>query len=54
MPAFDIRISGSDWTRLRKHCAPSFRGRQDTEIGVSRLGRSVCWESARQEEHFGS
>lgn len=39
MPEFDLRIRESDWYRLRKHCAPSFRGKRDTETGAIGLLR---------------
>ena len=49
MPALDIRISGSDWARLRQHCAPSFRGRRDTEIGaIGLLGKRMVGANLRQ------
>jgi hypothetical protein len=49
MPALDIRIRSSDWARLRQHCAPSFRGRQDTEIGaIGLLGKRTVGGSLRQ------
>ena len=42
MPEFNLRIRESDWARLRKHCAPSFRGRKDTEIGaIGLLGKRM-------------
>jgi hypothetical protein len=42
MPEFDLRIRDSDWARLRKHCAPSFRGLKDTEIGaIGLLGKRM-------------
>lgn len=40
MPEFDLRMSAADWSRLRKLCAPSFRGRRDTETGaIGLLGK---------------
>jgi len=40
MPRINVRISAPDWARIRKLCAPSFRGRRDTEIGaIGLLGR---------------
>lgn len=40
MPKIDIRIREADWKRLKKDCAPSFRGRRDTEFGaIGLLGR---------------
>lgn len=48
MPGFNLRIRESDWARLRKHCAPSFRGRQDTEIGViGLLGKRMIGANLR-------
>jgi hypothetical protein len=34
MPEFSLRIREGEWDRLRKLCAPSFRGRRDTEFGA--------------------
>jgi hypothetical protein len=34
MAGFNLRIPESDWERLRKLCAPSFRGRRATETGA--------------------
>jgi hypothetical protein len=49
MPEFDLRIRESDWIRLRKHCAPSFRGRKDTEIGaIGLLGRRAVGGALRE------
>ncbi|HWZ30762.1 MAG TPA: ThiF family adenylyltransferase [Bryobacteraceae bacterium] len=43
MPGFNLRIRETDWVRLRKHCAPSFRGRKDTEIGaIGLLGKRAA------------
>jgi hypothetical protein len=40
MPELNLRISAADWDRLRKHCAPSFRGHRDTEYGaIGLLGK---------------
>jgi len=40
MPELNLRISAADWDRLRKHCAPSFRGKRDTEYGaIGLLGK---------------
>ena len=40
MPELNLRISATDWDRLRKHCAPSFRGHRDTEYGaIGLLGK---------------
>lgn len=49
MPEFDLRIRESDWIRLRKHCAPSFRGRKDTEIGaIGLLGKRTVGGALRE------
>ena len=49
MQEFDLRIRESDWTRLRSHCAPSFRGRRDTEIGaVGLLGKRMIGARLRE------
>lgn len=49
MPEFDMRIRESNWIRLRKHCAPSFRGRKDTEIGViGLLGKRAVGGALRE------
>lgn len=34
MPGINLRIAESVWQRLRRHVAPSFRGRRDTEYGA--------------------
>jgi len=40
MPGINLRIADRAWERLRKHCAPSFKGRRDTEFGaIGVLGR---------------
>jgi len=40
MPELNLRIFAPDWERLRKHCAPSFRGGRHTEYGaVGLLGK---------------
>lgn len=40
MPELNLRISATDWDRLRKHCAPSFRGDRNTEYGaIGLLGK---------------
>ena len=42
MPGINLRIADAVWERLRKHCAPSFRGRRDTEFGaIGIIGRRV-------------
>ena len=49
MPEFDLRIRESDWVRLRKHCAPSFRGQKDTEIGaIGLLGKRMARGALRE------
>lgn len=49
MPEFDLRIRESDWVRLRKHCAPSFRGRKDIEIGaIGLLGKRMIGATLRE------
>jgi hypothetical protein len=49
MPEFDLRIRESDWVRLRKHCAPSFRGRKDTEIGaIGLMGKRMIGATLRE------
>ena len=49
MPEFNLRIRESDWARLRKHCAPSFRGRKDTEIGaIGLLGKRMMGAELRE------
>ena len=49
MPEFDFRIRESDWARLRKHCAPSFRGRKDIEIGaIGLLGKRMIGATLRE------
>lgn len=49
MPEFDLRIRESDWTRLRKYCAPSFRGNRDTEIGaIGLLGKRTVGATLRE------
>ena len=49
MPGFDLRIRESDWGRLRKHCAPSFRGRKDTEIGaIGLFGKRMIGAELRE------
>jgi hypothetical protein len=49
MPGFDLRIRESDWARLRKHCAPSFRGRKDTEVGaIGLLGKRMIGGELRE------
>ena len=49
MPEFDLRIRESDWSRLRRHCAPSFRGRKDTEIGaIGLLGKRSAGGKLRE------
>jgi len=49
MPEFDLRIAAADWERLRKHCAPSFRGRRDTEYGAIGLLGKRCVTGAIRE-----
>lgn len=40
MAGFNLRIPATEWNRLRKHCASSFRGRRDTEHGaIGLLGK---------------
>lgn len=49
MPEFDLRIRESDWVRLRKLCAPSFRGRRDTEMGaIGLLGKRMIGTTLRE------
>jgi hypothetical protein len=49
MPEFNLRIPEADWSRLRKLCAPSFRGRRDTEIGaIGLLGRRSVGGTLRE------
>jgi hypothetical protein len=49
MHEFDLRIRESDWARLRKHCAPSFRGRKDTEIGaIGLVGKRMFGRNLRE------
>jgi hypothetical protein len=49
MPGFKLRISAADWARLRKVCAPSFRGRRDTETGaIGLLGRRSVGGALRE------
>jgi len=42
MQELNLRITGADWERLRKHCAPSFRTRRDTEYGAIGLLGKRC------------
>lgn len=40
MHELNLRIADADWERLRKHCAPSFRGKRNTEYGaIGLLGK---------------
>jgi hypothetical protein len=49
MPEFNLRIRAADWARLRRHCAPSFRGRKDTEVGaVGFLGKRTVGGKVRE------
>lgn len=49
MPELDLRILESDWTLLRKHCAPSFRGKKDTETGaICLLGKRTVEGTLRE------
>jgi hypothetical protein len=45
MPELELRVAAMDWERLRKHCAPSFRGRRDTEHGAIGLLGKRCAEA---------
>jgi hypothetical protein len=50
MPGINLRIAEAAWDRLRKHCAPSFRGRRDTEFGaIGVVGRRVSGEGTLRE-----
>jgi hypothetical protein len=50
MPGINLRISDEAWERLRKHCAPSFRGRRDTELGaIGVLGRRQSTDGTLRE-----
>lgn len=37
MPKIDLRVTEQDWRAIRKHCASSFRGKRDTELGALAL-----------------
>ncbi len=49
MPELNLRMASTDWERLRKHCAPSFRGRRNTEYGVIGLLGKRCVGGAMRE-----
>jgi len=49
MPGPNLRMAATDWERLRKHCAPSFRGRRDTEGGAIGLLGKRCVKNATHE-----
>jgi len=49
MPEFNLRIPAAEWQHLRKHCARSFRGRRDTELGVvGLLGKRMVGRELRE------
>jgi len=49
MAEFSLRIPAADWTRLRTHCAPSFRGRRDRETGaIGLLGKRTIAGNLRE------
>jgi len=49
MPELNLRMAATDWERLRKHCAHSFRGRRDREYGAIGLLGKRCVEGAIRE-----
>ena len=49
MPDHRLRIAEADWERLRRHCSPSFRGRQDTEHGAVGLLATRTMGGGKQE-----
>jgi hypothetical protein len=49
MPEFNLRVPAAEWERLRKHCAPSFRGRRNRENGaIGLLGKRAVDGKVRE------
>jgi hypothetical protein len=49
MPEFNLRITAREWARLRRHCAPSFHGQRDREVGaIGLLGKRSFGRKLRE------